>query len=186
MVQMTKQNSQLVVGYPTERIDPLRLIAHLPIQPYHELADFRCGSGHLTIPLAKHLFSGKVYASDPDSQALKELKGKVAATHLGNVVILTEKQQKSIRQDTLDGALMAFTLSSVKDREAPLKSVLRLLKRGAWLAVLEWHDKKTTEGPPVSQRIGEDTVVDLARKVGFRFSQKRNLDGLHYLMILRK
>ena len=37
---------------PSEILDPLRLMAQLPLQPYHVLADLRIGSGAITISLA--------------------------------------------------------------------------------------------------------------------------------------
>ena len=47
---------------PAEGLDPLRLFAQLPLRPYHCVLDLRCGNGHLTIPMAKSLFDGRVYA----------------------------------------------------------------------------------------------------------------------------
>ena len=60
------------------------------------------------------------------------------------------------------------------------------LKKGSWLAVLEWNEKVIGDGPPASARIGDAEVVELARGLGFRFSEKRILGDQHYLLMLRK
>lgn len=168
-------------------IDPLRLMAQLPIQPHHIFADFQCADGHFTIPIAKHLFSGTVYASDPSPKNLKGMKEKAIRARLSNLVIQTEKQQsKNIPKGTLDGILLPFLLHSSANRKELLAKSFKLIKKGSWVGILEWFDKKTADGPPVSKRIGIEEVVKLGEEVGFRFPLKRVLDDQHYVVILRK
>jgi hypothetical protein len=38
----------------------------------------------------------------------------------------------------------------------------------------------------MEERISEAEVIELAHEGGFRFSERRDLDGSHYLVILRK
>ena len=181
--QKTKQSGATGTSYPAERLDPLRLIAQLPLHPYQVLADFRCGSGHFTIPLAKHLFDGKLYATDSSADALEELKQNLTKSRLTNVVV---GKEEAIPPETLDGVLLAFALYRMRNKKSFLRNTLGLLKKGSWIAVLEWYERETPDGPPMSARIGEAAVVELAREVGFRFSEKRNFDGRHYLVMLRK
>ena len=172
---------------PTDGLDPLRLIAHLPIRPYHNILNVRCGSGYFTIPLAKSLFDGKVYALDSTGAHLDELKQKLLQTRLGNVeVITTKKQQQAIPAKSLDGVLMPFILYQTDDKEAFLKEILKPLKQGAWVAVLEWQQKATTEGPPLDQRLSDAEAVALGERVGLRFTSKRVMSNRHYLVLLRK
>jgi len=168
-------------------IDPLRLMAQLPIQSHHNFADFQCADGHFTIPIAKHLFSGTVYASDPLAKNLKDMKERAIRSRLSNLVIQTEKQQtKNIPKGTLDGILLPFLLHSSTNRKELLTKSFKLIKKGSWVGILEWFDKKTADGPPVSNRIGVAEVVKLGEEVGFRFPLKRILDDQHYVVILRK
>ncbi|MQF82809.1 methyltransferase domain-containing protein [SAR202 cluster bacterium AD-802-E10_MRT_200m] len=175
-----KNSEENLVG---ERIDPLRLMAQLPLHPYQVLADYHCGTGHFTIPIAKHVFDGKVYAVDPNVENLEELKKSLSDYRLTNVVV---SKQGDISPSSLDGALLAFALHKMKNKKAILKETLETLKKGSWLAVLEWNDKVIGEGPPASARIGDSEVVELARGIGFRFSEKRILGDQHYLLMLRK
>ena len=56
---------------PARSIDPLRLIALIPFRPHETIGDIGCGVGDLTIPLAKYVFDGKVYAVDVDADSLE-------------------------------------------------------------------------------------------------------------------
>jgi ubiquinone/menaquinone biosynthesis C-methylase UbiE len=186
---MTQKLSQKKVVSPDllfSSIDPLRLMAQLPIQSHHILADFQCGDGHFTIPIAKHLFGGTVYASDPLHKNLKDLREKVVRSRLGNLVIQTENQRsKNIPKKSLDGIFLPFLLHSTNERKDLLAKTLKLIKKGGWVGILEWFDRKTLDGPPVSERIGIDEIVRLGQEVGFSFPIKRILDDQHYVVILR-
>ncbi len=174
---------------PSDSVDALRLLAQLPLAPYQVLVDLRSGAGGLTIPIAKHTFAGKVYACDRSAPAREELRQKVTHSRLSNVEVFDPKDQaKVIPPESVDGILLAMALSEAEDKVALLKSVGDLLKKGAWAAVIEWYkrDIGAGVGPPMEQRISEEEVKELAREGGFRFSERRDLNGRHYILILRK
>ena len=54
-----------------ETLDPQALIALIPINTDHIIADIGCGPGLLTIPLAKYLYRGRVYAVDVEKEMHK-------------------------------------------------------------------------------------------------------------------
>ena len=186
MTQKTDQAtpSQTLV----EAIDPLRILAQLPLRPYQRLGDFRCGKGALTIPLAKHTFDGKVFATDESAAGREELVAKLAQTRLSNTVVYDAKDEDSVVEpDSLDGALVALALSTLKtSKPALLKRVAKLLKRGAWAAVIEWTKANAEEGPPLDKRLEEAEVSEIGRQAGFRFAEKRDLSSRYYLVLLRK
>lgn len=187
MTQRLNQQKKPADNYYFNSIDPLRLMAQLPIQSHHAVADFQCGDGHFTIPLAKHLFGGTVYASDTNPINLKIIKEKVIQSRLSNLFVQTEKQrEKNIPKQSLDGILLPFALHSSDDRKELLERALSLLKKGAWVAILEWFNRKTAEGPPVSKRMSMEDIVKIGEAIGFRFPLRRILDDQHYVVILRK
>jgi ubiquinone/menaquinone biosynthesis C-methylase UbiE len=162
-------------------------MAQLPLRPYHNILDVGCGSGHLTIPLAKFLFDGKVYAMDSTTSNLNDLKERLVKARLSNVVpVTTKKQQQAIGSESLDGALLPFTLHIAEGKEAYLQEFLPYLKRGAWVAVLEWQKHGEHGGPPESQRLEETEVIAMAERAGLRISGRRTLTEDYYLVLLRK
>ncbi|MBI4234241.1 MAG: class I SAM-dependent methyltransferase [Chloroflexi bacterium] len=170
-----------------EFLDPMRVIAVIPIRPYHVVADIFCGSGSFTVPFAKYLFDGKVYAMDSQAEHLESLRKRLQELRLTNVELIhAEECSIPLKAEALDGAILPFTLHAVKERVRFLQVVHGLLKRGGWVAVLEWYKRETPDGPPLEERVGEEEAEKAAREAGFRFSEKRDINGKHYLVILRK
>jgi len=172
-----------------DALDPQRLLAVLPLRPYYTVADLRCGSGLLTIPLAKYLFDGRVYAVDPDPSHLEALRQRLEKLRLTNVEAVQvgeDRLEEALPREGLDGILSAFVLWAVQDRLAFLRSTLALLKKGGWLAVVEWRKKEGAEGPPMDLRLSEEEVQDVGRSAGYRFATARILDDHHSLVLLRK
>ncbi|MBI4336966.1 MAG: class I SAM-dependent methyltransferase [Chloroflexi bacterium] len=167
-------------------VDPARIIALIPIRPYHVVGEVQCGDGYFTIPLAKYLFDGKMYAVDSRPEALEGLKKKLEEVHLSNVErVKAAPDDVPLEDGTLDGLLLAYRLPASRDRVGLLRKGAGALKKGGWAAVIEWY-KSTSDGPPQDQRLDEMEVQRLAREAGFRFTEKRDLNGRHYLIILRK
>ena len=185
---MTEETAERTVGQDlAQTVDPLRLLAQLPLLPYQQLGDLRCGSGALTVLLAKHTYDGKVYATDDSPQARKELQERVTQARLSNVVVFDpKKENKSVLEGTLDGVLLPMVLSDAEDKMAPLARAARVLKKGGWAAVIEWNKRESPAAPPLERRVNEAEAIELGLKSGFRFSERRDLDKGHYLVILRK
>ena len=63
---------------------------------------------------------------------------------------------------------------------------MRCLRKSGWLVVLEWDKREMDEGPPESQRIDIDEMQTMMEKVGFRFRERRDLNGKQYMILARK
>ena len=187
MPAKTKSKSAEEAGSNSiEHVDPLRLIALLPLRPHNVVAIIQAGAGHLAIPLAKYLYSGKVYAVTDSTETGRALKEKLTKIRLTNVVILQESGQSKVPKEGLDGILLPLTLNGAANKKTYLRKTADLLKPGAWAAVLEWYKKETPEGPPVRRRLDAAAVMELAKETGFRFSERRDLDDQRYMVVLRK
>jgi len=169
-----------------ELLDPFEVMAFLPIESHHQVADIGCGPGYFTIPLAKHLLFGKVYALDVLDRMLEETRKRVKASYLGNVEVLKCGETSfPVPARSLDGALIAFVMHETQKREELLQAAADLLKPGGWLAVLEWQDKDEEGVPSPDRRVRPKELEALARKVGFQVRQRRELNPKHYMVLLR-
>lgn len=171
-----------------EQVDPLRILAQLPLRPYQLLGDFRCGKGALTIPLAKHTFDGKVYATDEAVANREELENRLQQTRLSNSVVYDPKDEDAtVEAESLDGALVALSLSTIRtSKPALLKRVSRTLKRGGWAAIIEWTKADAEDGPALDKRLTDTDIADIGKQAGFRFAEKRDLSSRYYMVLLRK
>lgn len=71
-----------------ERVDTFAVLTYSDINDRDTVADIGCGPGYFTIPLAKTLYNGKLYALDIDDDMLEACRQRVAESRLGNVEIL--------------------------------------------------------------------------------------------------
>jgi len=170
-----------------EELDTFMAMSFMPIDPYDRVADIGCGPGYFSIPMAKHLVHGKLYALDMDDEMLDALRPRVEEAKLGNVEVLKcGATDFPLEAESLDGVLLAFVTHQSEDRIAFLETVLDLLRPRGWCVVLEWHRETTESGPPLERRINPDELEALAVEAGYRFRWWRDLNCSQYMALLRK
>lgn len=170
-----------------EELDPFTVLTFMPIEPHHHVADIGCGPGYFSIPFAKHLIQGKLYAMDIVDRMLDMLRQRVNEAKLGNVEILRCKENSfPVPAGSLDGVFLAFVIHENSDHANLLNAAQRLLKPYGWCTVLEWYKQETDSGPPVKVRIAPHELESLAKDIGFEYSGSRNLTGRHYMSVLKK
>ncbi len=171
-----------------ERLDVPRILSLLSLRPYLTVADIGCGPGLFTIPLAKSLWDGKVYAVDVEEEMLETVRRRAQEARLGNIVtVKSEAHAPSLKPDSLDGPLVACVLPEAHDSGALVKAVVEALRRGGWCAVIEWQvAAEGGEGPPQEHRIAEEEVVRLAKDAGMRLTMRRDLNSSYYMVVFIK
>jgi ubiquinone/menaquinone biosynthesis C-methylase UbiE len=171
-------------------IDANGIIALIPMRPHDIIGDIRCGRGELTLPLARYACWGKVYAVDADQDALGAVASKAQQSRIGNVETVQAKESSVPLEDaSLDGALLAGVLGEASRPKSVLKEAFRLLKKGGWVAVIEWAKvdaKERAGGSQSGQRRSGDDVAEAAAEIGFKRVSLRPLNGNRYLLVLRK
>ncbi len=180
-------NQQQSDDDPLQELDPYRVMSMIPLLPYQVIADVGCGSGKFTIALGKYVFSGRVHALDSDKASLDAVDEERKRIHLNNIEFGELKDDKlPLDNDSADGVFAAFSLHKAANINDILSEAFRSLRKGGWLAVLEWHRKRTKNGPAVRDRLDEPKLIDAAKKVGFRLTSRHDLNDQHYMLVMRK
>ena len=170
-----------------EALDPQRVLSLVPIQYHQTIADIGCGPGYFTVPIAKSLFGGKVYALDVQQEMLDATQAAFDEINLTNVEVrLSKEKQLPLDDGSLDGALIAFVLQESQDPQALLSEAKRCLKDAGWLAVLEWRKEEMEAGPPLAQRIDSEELRGMSEEAGFRIKMEHKLNGSQYMITMRK
>ncbi|MBI2919300.1 MAG: class I SAM-dependent methyltransferase [Chloroflexi bacterium] len=167
-------------------LDPDRILPLLPLKPDHVIADIGCGTGFFSLPLAQRLPRGKVYAVDVQEDMLETVREKLAQTPLDNVeTVLSRDSDIPLPPASLDGAFLSLVLHENEGRRRFLGAVGDLLKRGAWMAVLEWEKREMEAGPPQAERIARDEVTALAAEIGLQLDQEVEVNDRHYMLVFK-
>ena len=170
----------------TEKLDQFVVLSLSEINLRDTVADIGCGPGYFTVPLAKFLVNGKVYALDIDDEMLEACRRTVVQARMGNVEIAKCAEfEFPLEPGSLDGAFMAFVVQQSPDKPRLLRAVRELLKPRAWCTILEWYRTETETGPPLERRIDPEDLAAAAAGAGFLNPGWRDLNGEHYLLTLR-
>ena len=167
--------------------DTYRVLAMIPILPYHVVADIGCGSGYFTVPMGKYLYDGRVHAFDFERDILAAAQEQIERVHLTNVELaLLEDDRLPLENGQLDGVFAAFLLGKAGNPKTLLEEGRRCLRPGGWLALIEWSERDKELAPPLGEWVDEEELRQMARDVGLRFSARYNLDDNQYMLLMGK
>ena len=108
------QKSSLIEISEIRDYDTYRVMSLTPLLPYHVVADVGCGSGYLTIPLAKYLFDGKVYAVDNSKDMLDNTKSQMECINLTNISLIKLKISKKTDRNIIKVNKLIFFIKKNK------------------------------------------------------------------------
>jgi ubiquinone/menaquinone biosynthesis C-methylase UbiE len=117
------------------------------------LAEIGAGEGQLSFDAAKTVGpEGRVYTTELDEQKLADLKSAVHRRKLQNVtVVKADAVETNLPEACCDGVFMRHVYHHFSKPEITDASVLRALKPGGLLAVIDFPPRKAlTESSPVN------------------------------------
>ena len=169
-------------------LDIYHIISLLPIMPYHEIADICCGVGTLSVPLGKAVYRGKVTAFDSDKANLTVARRELKNIRLSNVQAkhMANEKKLPLKDESLDGVMASFFKQASKTPSDILGEAHRVMRNGAWLALMEWRKDYTDQGPVVKSRISQDECRAMAEDKGFRFYMRHDFSEMAYMLLFLK
>lgn len=180
---------QLIKPRLDESYDPQSLIALIPIHTDQTVADIGSGPGWLSIPLAKYLYGGKLYAVDIQEGMLEKLAERAAAFRMYNVeTVLSKESSIPLDDEILDGLVLSSTLNEATRAKSLFKESARLLRKRGWLAVVEWLPTAEDHeiGAPAKQRLSMETVSEMGVDLGLTKVRGRQIGNAHFVVLFKK
>jgi ubiquinone/menaquinone biosynthesis C-methylase UbiE len=182
---MDNSIDQLLRPERMETLDPFRVLSHCPVNPTDIVADIGCGPGYFTLPLAKFLINGKVYALDTDDEMIQACQSRLDAARMGNAEVMKcGEYDFPLEHASVDGLFIAFVVHHPSDRVRFLTAAKEILKPGGWCFILEWHKKETDSGPPLERRITPVEMREIAQDSGFAVQDTGDVNAEQYRMVL--
>ena len=141
-------------------MDKTIIMKELGIRPGQIMLDAGCGNGYMSKLFSEAVGStGKVYALDPDEEAIAALRNETIGTNVealvGDISTTTDLEELSIDFIYVSTVLHGFSPEQVRGFRDEVK---RLLKPGGKLAIIEIEKRPTSFGPPLDIRFSPEEL----------------------------
>jgi len=167
---------------------PDAVIHALKLKEGQVVADIGAGSGYFTVRLARAVGQkGQVFAVDIDEGMLGYLRQRLAQEKIANVQVMQVPPHDPLLIDgSLDLAFICNTYHHLEDREVYLRKLRKALKPDGRLVIVDFYKKEGIPvGPPMSMRLGEETVKKELQAAGMKVAEKLTILPYQYILIAR-
>ena len=155
--------------------DAAKLIEVLEIRAGASVADVGAGGGLLVAPMSRHLGpAGRLFATDINAERIAELRKLSWSQSLENVTVLQgAAAQTNLPDACCDAVFMRHVYHHFGDPAAMNASLLRSLKPGGRLAILDFVPTSKVSAPPGKRGEGDAhgvmpaTVMEELKSAGF-------------------
>jgi ubiquinone/menaquinone biosynthesis C-methylase UbiE len=171
-------------------LNPEEALKQLNITKGMKVADFGCGAGYFSIPLAKAVDNeGKVYALEVLDTALESVRSQAKIRGLFNIETkrcnLEIAGGSGLEDKSVDLVVLANILFQSDKKADIIKEASRIAKQRGEMVVIDWQANQPM-GPPKELIISPGSVRKIAEKEGLKFKKDINVDKYHWGMIFEK
>lgn len=166
-------------------VDPIKVLAQLEIKEGMKIADFGCGHGYFTLPIARAVGNeGRVYAIDVLSEALEAVRSRAQLENILNIETsrgnLETPGGSKIGDEAMDVVLLHNVLFQSQKKSDIIKEAKRVLKSGGTFEIVDWAAVKAGLGPDSDLRLLPEEARRLAEGEGFIFKKTFDAGEHHY------
>ena len=170
--------------------DPVKNLKAFDLRENMIVADLGAGSGFYTIPVAKMVPLGKVYAIEIQKDFLTTINNKAKEAHLNNIECLLGDVEKiggtKIKDKIIDAVIVSNVLFQVEDKNKFIEEIRRILKSGGKLLLIDWSDGLSSIGSSFDKIIPKNIAREMFEKKGFTWQRDIDAGAHHYGIILMK
>lgn len=172
-------------------INPEAVIEKIELPSGSVVADFGCGSGYFSMPIAKKIGEqGVVYSLDILPQSLETVASQAKSVGLTNIVTKRVNLEKlggsCLPDNSCDWVIMKDMLFQNKNKLVILAEGKRVLKDGGKILLIEWNLEDASIGPDRSLRISKEALTELIQQSELSVLQEIPVSNFHYGLILVK
>lgn len=168
--------------------NPEEFLNQLGLRSDMVAADFGCGSGGFTVPLAKRLDQGLVYAIDIQEAPLSALKSRYLQENINNIRIIRSDLEtprgSKMADSSLDFVFIVNMLFQIGKKEALFEEAKRVLKAGGHLAIADWM--ANVRLGPEKGRILPEEAKKIAKNLGLKIEKEFPAGKQHYGILFTK
>lgn len=180
---------------PDRAAESARLIEVLGVGPGSTVAEIGAGQGATTVVMAREVgASGRIYSSELGDARIRDLRKAVTDAGMTNVTIVTgDPNQTDLPEQCCDALFMQNVYHHFADPAAMNASILRSLKPGGKLAIIDFTPDSGESAPPAERGspgnkhgVTADTVKSELTAAGFEFISTERIERSGFLVVMRK
>lgn len=176
---------------PARFVVPEVVVTHFHLRPGDVVADFGAGKGYFAAVLSKAVgLEGRVYACEIQKNLVEAIADTARTQGLSNVESIwcdiEALKGTKIDDGILDVAIIVNTFFQMEDKETAVKEVIRTLRSGGKLFVIDWSESFNGLGPQPNQVISEAETKALCETQGLVFERTYDAGDHHYGLAFRK
>jgi ubiquinone/menaquinone biosynthesis C-methylase UbiE len=166
---------------------PDEVVKALNLKPGDVVADIGAGSGYFTRRLAPQVLpGGLVYAVDIDERMLQYIHQEVEKRNLHNIVtVLSPAHDPMLAPVSVDMIFICNTYHHFTNRQDYNKRLVRALKKGGRLVIVDYYKKDMPVGPPPAEKLTKDEVIRELTAAGLKVKQDLNILPYQYFLIFQ-
>lgn len=170
-------------------LQPETILDQLNIRDNMQIADFGCGHGYFSLPLAKRVGQGKVYALDVLEEALQSVKSRAEIEGVANIETIRGNLEMAggskLTDQSVDLVILANILFQSQKKEEILREAQRALKKDGQLVIIDWLAGSSL-APKEGWFISKDEARQLTESQGLTLAKELTMDGQHYGLVFKK
>jgi ubiquinone/menaquinone biosynthesis C-methylase UbiE len=170
-------------------LDPKKILTACDISKEHNIADFGCGPGIFSIPVAELASDGTVYCFDVLPSALEAVNSRAQIIGLNNIVTrranLEKEKGTGLDDAQVSHVIMRKILLQNENRSALFSEAFRVLSAGGNLLVIGWAED-AVQGFGMENRLAAEEVERMAEESGFSDKKKVDAGKYHYAFVFMK
>lgn len=170
-------------------LGPKAILEQLDLRDNMQIADFGCGNGYFSIPMAKIIPQGKVYALDVVEETLEAVNSQAKLEKITNIVTarcnLEILGSSKLKDESIDFVLMRNILFQSKKKSEIIKEAERVLKKEGQLVLIEWIPGSSL-APNHGWFISKEEIQKLIEIEGLSLDRELELDHQHYGLVFKK
>lgn len=157
------------------------IISRMSLREDEVVVDLGCGTGYLTVPMAAR--AAKVIGVDAQAEMLQALRDMLPEGSDNVELIQAELPPVPLEDRSVDRAVIVNVFHEVGDKPLMAREVLRVLRPGGRLSLVEFPRRETSFGPPLEERMEADEVIAFFK--GLRIEGRWDLMEYYQLELVK-
>ena len=175
---------------PGRFVDPDLVTTHFHIKPGESVADLGAGVGYFIPALARAVgVEGTVFACEIQRELVEKLGNIASEPEWGTVVPvwgdLETLSGTKLPDLGIDVAVIVNTLFLLEDKEVAGQEIVRILRPGGRLYVIDWTESEGGLGPAPGMVVNEAAATALFETNGFVLERTFPAGDHHYGLAFR-